>query len=81
MTLRKAMVAGGIALVALSVSSCFEDDDRIPAVQLPLTLKQFAVNDVNNRTTDTALAVEINDLVIDDSDESPAQYDDLLQSI
>lgn len=79
MTLRKALLAGGFALVALSVTSCNDDDDSIPAG--PLTLKQLAVNDVSNRTTDTALPVEINDLVIDDSDEDPAQYDELLQSI
>lgn len=79
MTLRKALVAGGFALVALSLTSCNDDDDSTPAG--PVTLKQLAVNDVNNRTTDTALPVEINDLVIDDSDEDPAQYDALLQSI
>lgn len=79
MTLRKALVAGGFALVALSLTSCNDDDDSVPAG--PVTLKQFAVNDVNNRTTDTASPVEINDLVIDDSDEDPAQYDALLQSL
>lgn len=79
MTLRKVMVAGGFALVALSVTSCNDDDDSVPAG--PVTLKQLAVNDVNNRTTDSALPIEINDLAIDDSNEDPALYDDLLQSI
>ena len=79
MTLRKALVAGGFVLVALSVTSCNDDDDSVPAG--PLTLKQLAVNDVNNRTSETALPLEINDLAIDDSNEDPAQYDDLLQSI
>jgi predicted component of type VI protein secretion system len=79
MKLRKSLLTGGLVLMALSVTSCNDDDDNAPAG--PLTLKQLAVNDVNNRTTDTALPVEINDLAIDDSNEDSAQYDDLLQSI
>lgn len=79
MTLRKALLAGGLALAALSVTSCHDDDHSAPTG--PLTLKQFAVNDISNRTGDSTVPVEINDLAIDDSNEDPAQYDDLLQSI
>lgn len=74
---RKLALAGTVAALTLLAASCHDDDDALVG---PMTLKQFAVNDVNNRSTDTAVPIEINDLTIDFSNEDPAQYDDLLQS-
>ncbi len=65
------------ALLALFAAACHDDD----AAPRPTTLKQFAVGDIEARTSDTAVPVEINDLVIDAASEDPADYDDLLQSI
>lgn len=81
MKLQKCLLVAATASLTLLVAGCFENDnDTPPAPPAPLTLKQFAVNDLNNNTSDTAAPIEINDLVIDDSNEDPAQYDDLLQS-
>lgn len=78
MNLRKLLLAAATAALTLLAASCHDDDGT--TIVMPLTLKQFAVNDINNRTGDTAVPVEINDLAIDVSNEDPAEYDDLLQS-
>lgn len=59
-----------------SISAC-RDDDGGGGVR---TLKEFAVADINTRTTDSGTPQEINDLALDTSNEDPAQFDDLLQS-
>lgn len=79
MKLQKSLLVAATAALMLFASACSDDDDA-PAISGPMTLKQFAVNDLNNRTTDTAEPIEINDLQIDDSNEDPAEYDDVLQS-
>jgi len=72
----KLFMVATLALLSATLAACDDDEDRGPA-----TLKQLVVKDVNDRTTDTATPIEINDRVIDASNEDPAQYDDLLQSI
>lgn len=66
-----------VAVMATGLSGCFDDDDGDGTT----TLKEFAVADINKRTSDTAEPVEINDLALDTSNEDPAQYDKLLQSM
>lgn len=65
----------GVALLS-ALAACKDDDGG----RGPQSLQQFALADINTRTTDTATPQEINDLALDTSDEDPAQYDDLLQS-
>lgn len=69
------------AALSLAATACHDDDDvRMPAAS-PATLKSFAVNDINNRTTDSAVPLEINDLNLGGEDnEDPTQFDDLLAS-
>lgn len=79
MKLQKCLLLAATASLTLFAAACNDDNDA-PDISGPMTLKQFAINDLDNRTTDTATPVEINDLVIDDSSEDPAQFDDVLQS-
>lgn len=74
-TSRRLLVAATAGLTLL-LAGCFDDDDAAG----PQTLKQFAVGEINGNTTDTAEPVELNDLAIDNSNESPTEYDDVLQS-
>lgn len=78
MKLQKCLLIAATASLTLFAAACHDDDDA--SFTGPTTLKQFAVNDLDNRTTDTATPIEINDLVIDDSSEDPAQFDDVLLS-
>lgn len=79
MKLQKCLLVAATAALTLVAAACSDNNDA-PAISGPMTLKQFAVNDLNNRTTDTAEPIEINDLLIDDSNEDETQYDDVLQS-
>lgn len=75
-TSRRLLVAAAAGLPLL-LAGCFDDDDGAAG---PQTLKQLAVGEINGNTTDTAEPVELNDLAIDNSNESPTEYDDILQS-
>lgn len=77
MSPRKLMLALAVAALTATTAGCFDDDDGDGTT----TLKEFAVADINNRTSDTGEPVEINDLALDVSDENPGQYDALLQSM
>lgn len=79
MKLRKILLMTGIAAFTLLAASCDSDNDGASFTG-PMTLKEFAVGDINIRTLDSAVPIEINDLTIDDSSEDAAQYDDILQS-
>lgn len=79
MNARKFLLAAAAVSLPLLLAACHDDDHG--GVAGPLTLKQFAVDDVNTRTSDTTTPIEINDLAIDTSNEDPAAYDDLLSSI
>lgn len=76
MNTRKLLLAAATAALTLLAAACDGEDEPVA----PLTLKQFAVRDIDERTSDVAVPVEINGLVIDASNEDPAQFDDLLQS-
>lgn len=78
MNSRKLLLTAATVAATLLAASCNEDNDSV--LEGPMTLKQFNTIDLGSRTTDTAVPVEINDLPIDDSNEDPAQFDDLLQS-
>lgn len=68
---------GATALLLLATSAC--ENDNASRSRAPTTLQQFAIGDINNHTSDTALPIEINDLDIDLSSEDPSDYDELLQ--
>lgn len=77
MTTRKWIQALAVAALAATTAGCFDDEDGDGTT----TLKEFAVADINTRTSDTGEPIEINDLPLDTSNDSPAQYNDLLQSM
>lgn len=79
MNTRKILLAVATASLTLLAAACNNNDDGASFTG-PMTLKDFAVNDINLRTLDGAAPIEINDLTIDDSNEDAAQYDDILQS-
>lgn len=77
MNISSGLRIGATALLLLATSACDNDDES--RSRAPTTLQQFAIDDISNRTSDTALPIEINDLDIDLSSEDPSDYDELLQ--
>lgn len=72
-----------LGFVLLSAITACHDDDEAggpPDAGAPQTLKEFAVADLGTRTTPTGAPQELNELVLDTTDEDPAQFDDLLES-
>jgi hypothetical protein len=65
MNARKLLLAASTAGLTLLASAC-NDDDEVTAA--PATVTRLAAAEIAARTNDGAAPLEINDLLIDDSD-------------